>query len=258
MKTAYLLVPFAPLLGAIIAGFFGRSIGRTLTHWIAILGVLVSLVASSSSSRTCCRAMSSTAPLQLGGGRRPELRGRLPDRQPHRHDDGGGHFRVADGPHLHHRLHGGRRRVHPLFLLHQPVHLLDADAGHVQQLPAAVLRLGSGRTGVVPADRLLVHATHGDPRQPEGIPGQPGRRLRVRTRDRPDRGRVRQPRLCGGVPGRAGAAGRTRSTCWARPSGRSSRSSASACSSGRWASRPSFPCMSGCRIRWRARLRFRP
>ena len=46
MKTAYLLVPFAPLVGAIIAGFFGRSIGRTLTHWIAILGVLVSLIAS--------------------------------------------------------------------------------------------------------------------------------------------------------------------------------------------------------------------
>ena len=46
MKTAYLLVPFAPLVGAIIAGFFGRAIGRTLTHWIAILGVFFSLVAS--------------------------------------------------------------------------------------------------------------------------------------------------------------------------------------------------------------------
>ena len=46
MKTAYLLVPFAPLVGAIIAGFFGRSIGRTLTHWVAILGMVVSLGAS--------------------------------------------------------------------------------------------------------------------------------------------------------------------------------------------------------------------
>ena len=46
MKTAYLLVPFAPLVGAIIAGFFGRAIGRTLTHWIAILGVFISLMAS--------------------------------------------------------------------------------------------------------------------------------------------------------------------------------------------------------------------
>ncbi len=46
MKTTYLLVPFAPLVGAIIAGLFGRYIGRTLTHWVAILGVLVSLIAS--------------------------------------------------------------------------------------------------------------------------------------------------------------------------------------------------------------------
>ncbi len=46
MKTAYLLVPFAPLVGAIIAGFLGRRIGRTATHWVAILGVLISLLAS--------------------------------------------------------------------------------------------------------------------------------------------------------------------------------------------------------------------
>jgi NADH-quinone oxidoreductase subunit L len=46
MKTTYLLVPFAPLLGAIIAGFFGRAIGRTLTHWVTIVGVAVSLFAS--------------------------------------------------------------------------------------------------------------------------------------------------------------------------------------------------------------------
>ena len=46
MKTAYLLVPFAPLIGAMIAGFAGRRIGRTATHRVAILGVLVSLLAS--------------------------------------------------------------------------------------------------------------------------------------------------------------------------------------------------------------------
>jgi NADH-quinone oxidoreductase subunit L len=46
MKTTYLLVPFAPLVGALIAGLFGRSIGRTLSHWVTIVGVLVSLLAS--------------------------------------------------------------------------------------------------------------------------------------------------------------------------------------------------------------------
>jgi NADH-quinone oxidoreductase subunit L len=46
MKTSYLLVPFAPLVGALIAGLFGRLIGRTLSHWVTIIGVLVSLLAS--------------------------------------------------------------------------------------------------------------------------------------------------------------------------------------------------------------------
>ena len=43
MKTAYLLVPFAPLVGAMVAG---RAIGKKATHRVAILGVLVSLLAS--------------------------------------------------------------------------------------------------------------------------------------------------------------------------------------------------------------------
>jgi len=46
MKTLYLLVPLAPLSGAIVAGLFGRAIGRAGAHWVTILSVLVSLVAS--------------------------------------------------------------------------------------------------------------------------------------------------------------------------------------------------------------------
>ena len=46
MKTAYLLVPFAPLVGSMLAGFAGKALGRTNTHRVAILGVLVSLLAS--------------------------------------------------------------------------------------------------------------------------------------------------------------------------------------------------------------------
>ena len=42
--------------------------------------------------------------------------------------------------------------------LHLAVHVLDADAGDVEQLPAAVLRLGGGRPRLLPADRLLVQA----------------------------------------------------------------------------------------------------
>jgi NADH-quinone oxidoreductase subunit L len=46
MKTLYLLVPLAPLFGAIIAGLFGKAIGRVGAHTVTILGVTISLIAS--------------------------------------------------------------------------------------------------------------------------------------------------------------------------------------------------------------------
>src|SRR5262250_2004938 len=42
----YLLVPLAPLAGAIVAGLFGKQIGRAGAHWVTILGVAVSFAAS--------------------------------------------------------------------------------------------------------------------------------------------------------------------------------------------------------------------
>src|SRR5256884_6532243 len=42
----YLLVPLAPLAGAIVAGLGGRGIGRSGAHWVTIAGVVVSFVAS--------------------------------------------------------------------------------------------------------------------------------------------------------------------------------------------------------------------
>ncbi|MDR2000336.1 MAG: NADH-quinone oxidoreductase subunit L [Zoogloeaceae bacterium] len=44
MKTLYLIIPFAPLLGAIVAGLFGKAIGRAGAHVVTILGVAISLV----------------------------------------------------------------------------------------------------------------------------------------------------------------------------------------------------------------------
>ncbi|GAA5158830.1 NADH-quinone oxidoreductase subunit L [Viridibacterium curvum] len=46
MQKLYLLVPLAPLAGSVIAGLFGRVIGRTAAHVVTILGVLVALIAS--------------------------------------------------------------------------------------------------------------------------------------------------------------------------------------------------------------------
>ena len=44
MENIYLAIALSPLLGAIIAGFFGGILGRKATHTITILGVLVSTV----------------------------------------------------------------------------------------------------------------------------------------------------------------------------------------------------------------------
>lgn len=46
MEKLYLLVPLAPLLGAMIAGLFGRFIGTTWSHRTTILLVFISLIAS--------------------------------------------------------------------------------------------------------------------------------------------------------------------------------------------------------------------
>ncbi len=46
MQNLYLVVPLAPLAGAILAGLFGKAIGRTGAHVATILGVAVALFAS--------------------------------------------------------------------------------------------------------------------------------------------------------------------------------------------------------------------
>ncbi len=46
MKTLYLLVPLAPLFGAIIAGLFGKAVGRAGSHVITIAGVAAAFVLS--------------------------------------------------------------------------------------------------------------------------------------------------------------------------------------------------------------------
>ena len=46
MKLLYLIIPLAPLVGAIVAGLCGRVVGRAGAHVVTIAGVLVSLVAS--------------------------------------------------------------------------------------------------------------------------------------------------------------------------------------------------------------------
>ncbi|MDO9598043.1 MAG: NADH-quinone oxidoreductase subunit L [Azoarcus sp.] len=46
MQTLYLIVPLAPLFGAIVAGLFGKLVGRTGSHVVTIAGVAISFIAS--------------------------------------------------------------------------------------------------------------------------------------------------------------------------------------------------------------------
>lgn len=46
MEKLYLWIVLAPLIGAIVAGIFGKQIGRAGAHWVTILGVAFSTIAS--------------------------------------------------------------------------------------------------------------------------------------------------------------------------------------------------------------------
>ena len=46
MRHLYLIVPLAPLVGAVVVGLFGPKLGRAMSHWLCIIGVAVSLAAS--------------------------------------------------------------------------------------------------------------------------------------------------------------------------------------------------------------------
>jgi len=46
MMSVYLVAALSPLAGAVVAGLFGRQVGRAGAHWVAIIGVAVSMIAS--------------------------------------------------------------------------------------------------------------------------------------------------------------------------------------------------------------------
>src|SRR5690242_16917147 len=46
IQNLYLLVPLAPLVGSIIAGLFGKTVGRAGAHCVTILGVAIAFLAS--------------------------------------------------------------------------------------------------------------------------------------------------------------------------------------------------------------------
>ena len=46
MQTIYLWIVLAPLIGSIVAGLFGKKVGRAGAHWVTIVGVAIACVLS--------------------------------------------------------------------------------------------------------------------------------------------------------------------------------------------------------------------
>jgi NADH-quinone oxidoreductase subunit L len=46
MKALYLIIPFAPLIAAIVAGLFARQLGRLGAHTVTIVPALLSCLCS--------------------------------------------------------------------------------------------------------------------------------------------------------------------------------------------------------------------
>ena len=68
------------------------------------------------------------------------------------------------------------------FAVRRPLRLLDDRAGAVEQLRADLCLLGRRRRLQLPAGRLLAREALGGGGGEEGVPGQPGRRRRLRHR----------------------------------------------------------------------------
>ena len=46
MENLFLTIVLAPLVGSLLAGLFGKQIGRTASHWVTISGVALSCALS--------------------------------------------------------------------------------------------------------------------------------------------------------------------------------------------------------------------
>ncbi len=157
MQWMYLTIALAPLVAAVVAGLFGRLIGRAGAHSIAIAGVAVSCALSIYVLKGIVADGVGTfdGPVYtwlISDGVHIEV-GFLIDRLSAMmmavvtfvslmvHIYTIGYMSDDDG-------------LSAILQLHLTVHVRDADAGDVEQLHAIVLRLGRGRRGVVPAHRL--------------------------------------------------------------------------------------------------------
>ena len=204
------LIPVLPLAGAAINGFFGKKSSRTA---VSTVGLVFSGAAFAWALSVALRFSSVRPSLPgicgpLDPLRQFQRRLRFLSRPTFAGHAAGRHRSRIPHPHLLRRLHVGRPRLLPLLQLPEPVHVLHADAGAGQQLPADVHRLGGRGPGVVSADRVLVHERFGGVGGKESVHRQPHRRLRISDRPVPDHSAFRLAGLYEGI--RSGPAHRCR------------------------------------------------
>ena len=132
-KLALLAVPLLPLLGAILAGFFGPTLGRAFAHSVTIFGVAASFVLSVFVFQDVLAGKTFNGALYtwlVTDGIRFEI-GFLIDSLTATMMLVV-HVRLADGAYLHHRLYERRRWLYAVFCLYLIVYVLDVDVGHVK------------------------------------------------------------------------------------------------------------------------------
>ena len=163
MQNIYLAIPLACLAGGLIAGLFGRVIGRTGAHTAAILGVFSAFVLSlvvykdviyggnSFNGAVYVWGTSGQIPMEIGFqidalSALMMVVVSFVSLMVHIYTVG----YMRDDP--------GYQRFFSYIAL---FYFLHADVGDVQQFPAAVFRLGGGGPDVLSAHRLLVHPANG-------------------------------------------------------------------------------------------------
>jgi len=67
MEQTLLAIVLAPLVASIIAGLFGRAVGRAGAHSVTILGVAISFVLSLKVLWACCTAARYSTALSIHG-----------------------------------------------------------------------------------------------------------------------------------------------------------------------------------------------
>ena len=118
MQKLYLLVPLAPLFGAVVAGLFGKIVGRRGAHIVTILGVAAAFVGSVFVFKDVQAGNTFNGTLYTwatSGGITFEVG-----------------FLIVDGPPVHDWLHVRGPWLPAILQLHLAVHVLDVDAGDVQ------------------------------------------------------------------------------------------------------------------------------